>query len=89
MAKIILFLYLVWRKFKKKVRAKIEKPESKFLEIDFNNIIITKYSVSRVPVYTGFILMLTWIALFFSTLGWFHGFDFSSVIYGINFEKAP
>lgn len=76
-------------KFKKKVRAKIEKPESKFLEIDFNNIIITKYSVSRVPVYTGFILMLTWIALFFSTLGWFHGFDFSSVIYGINFEKAP
>lgn len=77
------------KKFKEKVIKKINKPESKFLEIDYNKIITTKYSVSRVPIYTGFVLMLTWVALFFSTLGWFHSFDFTSFIHGIQFEKAP
>ena len=77
------------KNFKEKVIKKINKPESKFLEIDYNKIITTKYSVSRVPIYTGFVLMLTWVALFFSTLGWFHSFDFSDFIHGIQFEKAP
>lgn len=77
------------KKFKEKVIKKINKPESKFLEIDYNKIITTKYSVSRVPIYTGFVLMLTWAALLFSTLGWFHSFDFSAFIHGIQFEKAP
>ena len=77
------------KKFKEKVIKKINKPESKFLEIDYNKIITTKYSVSRVPIYTGFVLMLTWVALLFSTLGWFHSFDFSAFIHGIQFEKAP
>lgn len=75
--------------FKEKVDNKIDKPESKFLEIDFNEIIKRKYSVSRVPIYTGFVLMLTWLALFLSTLSWFHSFDISTFIYGIHFEKAP
>ncbi|CAD9197407.1 RipA family octameric membrane protein [Acinetobacter bohemicus] len=77
------------KNFKEKVIKKINKPESKFLEIDYNKIITTKYSVSRVPIYTGFVLMLTWVALLFSTLGWFHSFDFSDFIHGIQFEKAP
>lgn len=75
--------------FKEKVDNKIDKPESKFLEIDFNEIIKRKYSVSRVPIYTGFVLMLTWLALFLSTLSWFHSFDISTFIYGIHFQKAP
>ncbi len=75
--------------FRKKVITKIESPQSKCLEIDYNKIIKTKYSVSRVPIYTGFVLMLTWVALLFSTLGWFHVFDLSDFIHGIQFEKAP
>lgn len=74
--------------FKKTVDNKIDKPESKFLKIDFNEIIKRKYSVSRVPIYTGFVLMLTWLALLFSTLNWFHSLDISNIIYGIYFEKA-
>jgi hypothetical protein len=77
------------KKFKEKVIKKINKPESKFLEIDYNKIITTKYSVSRVPIYTGLVLMLTWVALLFSTLGWFHSFDFTAFIHGVQFEKAP
>lgn len=75
--------------FREKVVTRIESPESKFLGVDYNNIIKSKYSVSRVPIYTGFVLMLTWVALLFSTLGWFHSFDFSTFIHGIQFKKAP
>jgi hypothetical protein len=77
------------KSFREKVVAKIESSQNKFLENDYNKIIKTKFSVSRVPIYTGFVLMLTWIALLFSTLGWFHSFDFSDFIHGIQFEKAP
>lgn len=77
------------KSFRKKVVAKIGSSQNKFLENDYNKIIKTKFSVSRVPIYTGFVLMLTWIALLFSTLSWFHSFDLSAFIYGIKFEKAP
>ncbi|AQZ81807.1 hypothetical protein BUM88_09405 [Acinetobacter calcoaceticus] len=77
------------QEFRKKVISKINSSKSKFLEIDYNKIIEVKYSVSRVPIYSGFILMLTWVALFFSTLGWFYFFDLSDVIHGIYFKPAP
>lgn len=75
--------------FRSKVIFRLETSQNKCLGKDYNDIIKMKYSVSRVPIYTGFVLMLTWLALLFSTLGWFHFFDFSDVIYGIQFKKAP
>lgn len=46
---------------------KVEKTEG-VIETFCNDIIKKKYSVSRVPIRTGLVLMLTWILLFLSTI---------------------
>jgi len=75
--------------FRSKVVSRLESSKNKCLDENYNDIIKMKYSVSRVPIYTGFILLLTWIALLFSTLGWFYYFDFSNIIHGMYFKEAP
>ncbi|WP_288366585.1 hypothetical protein [Acinetobacter soli] len=52
-----------------KVIAKINK-SSGLIDSIINMLILRKYSVSRVPIRSGLILMLTWTVLFLSTIHW-------------------
>lgn len=49
--------------------AKINK-HSGWIESIVNSLILKKYSVSRVPIRSGLILMATWIVLFLNTIDW-------------------
>ncbi|MDC4405081.1 hypothetical protein NQ665_01825 [Acinetobacter baumannii] len=74
-----------------KVIAKIEK-HSGWLNSFINFLILRKYSVSRVPIRSGLVLMATWIILFLNTLDWsfiFTTIDLSQLIDGHFFEKTP
>lgn len=52
-----------------KVLVKINK-HTGFMESMISALILKKYSVSRVPIRSGLILMITWLVLFLSTLNW-------------------
>ncbi|MDM9639300.1 RipA family octameric membrane protein [Acinetobacter nosocomialis] len=52
-----------------KVMLKVNK-QSGWVETIVNSLILKKYSVSRVPIRSGLILMVTWIILFLSTIHW-------------------
>ncbi|MDN8449675.1 hypothetical protein QZK77_12110 [Acinetobacter baumannii] len=76
---------------RKKVIAKIEK-HSGWLNSFINFLILRKYSVSRVPIRSGLVLMATWIILFLNTLDWsviFTSIDLSQLIDGHFFDQTP
>ncbi len=55
-------------------------------------LILRKYSVSRVPIRSGLVLMITWIVLFLNTIDWSvisTSIDLSQLIDGHFFEKTP
>ncbi|EHU1703079.1 TPA: hypothetical protein ACNFOO_002636 [Acinetobacter baumannii] len=52
-----------------KVMLKVNK-QTGWIETIVNSLILKKYSVSRVPIRSGLILMVTWIILFLSTIHW-------------------
>lgn len=76
---------------KKKVRDKLAN-KGGFLESLGNFLILKKYSVSRVPIWTGLTLMCTWFLAFLSTIDFtniltiFQGVE---MIKGITFVKVP
>lgn len=74
-----------------KVINKIKK-HSGWLNSFINFLILRKYSVSRVPIRSGLVLMATWIILFLNTLDWsviFTSIDLGQFIDGHFFEKTP
>lgn len=74
-----------------KVVDKINK-HSGWIDSIINRLIIKKYSVSRVPIRSGLVLMATWIVLFANTLDWSYiatSIDLSQLIDGHFFEKTP
>ncbi|MEN8368423.1 hypothetical protein [Acinetobacter bereziniae] len=54
---------------REKVVSKINK-QSGFIESIINFLVLKKYSVSRVPIRSGLVLMITWVILFLSTIHW-------------------
>jgi hypothetical protein len=57
-----------------------------------NMLILKKYSVSRVPIRSGLVLMATWTILFLNTIDWSvvsASIDLSQLLDGHFFEKTP
>ncbi|MFX7150324.1 hypothetical protein ABTI32_08970, partial [Acinetobacter baumannii] len=74
-----------------KVIAKINK-HSGFIDSIINMLILRKYSVSRVPIRSGLVLMITWIVLFLNTIDWSvisTSIDLSQLIDGHFFDQTP
>ena len=74
-----------------KVIAKINK-HSGWMDSIINMLILKKYSVSRVPIRSGLVLMATWTILFLNTIDWSvvsASIDLSQLLDGHFFEKTP
>lgn len=74
-----------------KVIAKINK-HSGWIDSIINRLILKKYSVSRVPIRSGLVLMATWMILFLNTIDWSvlsASINFSQLLDGHFFAKTP
>lgn len=73
----------------REVKEKIENQKG-IIESICNKLILAKYSVSRMPIRSGLILMITWILLMLSTLNLaaiYESFFSFNLIDGMHFNK--